>query len=395
MAEETLTVLEKPIKSGGSLAVEECIRKVLSEPDATDDAFAELYNGIPMGSGSVEAHYQRARRYRQAAYGVTIFEVGKTALPRMIERLERHGSLELPEGNGLAYYKARDRGESDSSSPPFHDAYDRALSGAFWLVDSAQLVLKEMEDSVHPMHRLGKHLEAATVEYYEMLWAWKEGAGKNRWPDGHGINEYDSGYYNVVNALRENIGVGLNVMSARVISHLIYSNPDAGIAELSRMMTRSIPQISWMASTDRHLGWSADWRGREKKGEPIFTTPLQGVKALLQTPTSRITEPNEFDASIEGHAVMKNAEFCPHRIIKDGPVVRAAMCAGDQWAHYPDPGDRQVAEDFFNLLGIEIQNGYFNFASVALVMGASLLRTTVMPVYAANRQREQADSVIT
>jgi hypothetical protein len=166
--------------------------------------------------------------------------------------------------------------------------------------------------------------------------------------------------------------------ASRAIHHLIHKNSSAGPEELDKVVAHSLPSLLWALSTDRHLGWTSNWEQREARGEGLSIVPEDGLLALLQ-PRDKIVAPNKYTASIAGLPLMSKQNFCPHPMIENGPVAKAASCAGDPWIQYSNPADNQAARDYFEMMGYKLADGSFNLGAVVLTMGRRLVAEAVLP----------------
>ncbi len=370
------------LKEGAAKLVEDSVQSMLDSPAAIDQSLAQLQADLQdsiRGQG-VSGRYERAKRWRQTVYAAIAFEACKTALPRMAEWYTERGSLIPPDHSNFALSRYLDTTVVDVTP------LGAALKGAYWLASSTEAVLEAMQQGTHPAAALYPYLDTATTDYYQAQREWKEGPGKNRWPFRYPVHTVEGGRA-LIGAMCLNVRLATNLLSAKAVHHLIHVNPHADAAELSEEITKSVPQIGWLSSTDRHLGWRPDWQ-TVHEGEHIGIMPEDGVEALLTYPVSKIVEPNAYASSISGLAVMRDPHFCPHPLIKEGPLQKAAACAGDPRARYPHTEDRQHAGAFFAGLGFAEENGhYFNLSAVVLAMGKSLVETEILPVYENNRLR--------
>jgi hypothetical protein len=379
-----LIPIEPGPKAGSARAVEEAVQDITAGA-SIDGRLTSLRDSFAYSGKDVEARYAAAKRMRQAVYGVACLAIARVAFPRMLEQLEDTGSLAIP------YELAYDPQEYIQLDDTDHgETYRQAVRSAYWLTDSGEAVLDEIQyHKTHPLHPLHAWTEKAGEEYCAAWEPWHRGSGRNRWPSAldpevHGRPRA------VLRSLALNVGSGINLCAAKAVHHLIHQNAEAGVAELDRVSKEAVPRTLWAATTDRHLSWTPGWRQVRERGEPISLLPGDGMLALLQRPTTAITQPNRFEASVEGIAMMRDAGFCPHRIVRDGPIAKAAACAGDIWGKHLDEAGAGLATTFFERNGFRLADGSFNMAAVAMVMGTNTLRTIVLPAYMANRAAEAA-----
>jgi hypothetical protein len=377
----TLPRIQNYPKAGTALKVEVAVQDILDRSQSADDAlepFLPRLQHPPQGDNAVTREYHRAQRYRQTAYATAAFLVGQTALPRMTEIHKNQGGLTLP--HDLDFDPREYVGDKYATYP---EPYQRAIQTAYWLAESAHTTLTAMEDEGHPFHELRKHIDASTKDQYEAVKRWKAGPGQDRWPKEFSPTPED-GRQVFIRSLCVNVQLAVDLLSARAIHHLINRNPDADAKELGRVLVPAIPRLGWLATTSRHT----DWAEAQKQEKPLGISPLDGALALLQYPVSKIVQPNEYAASVDGVPAMRDPDFRMHHVIADGPLEKAANCAGDPRASYQDPTDRRNARQFFAEMGLAPECGdRFNFTSVVLAMGASTVKAAILPAYEENRRR--------
>lgn len=326
----------------------------------------------------VAGRYERAKRFRQAVFATVLFEGGRVALPRMAEQYAQQGTL-VPSADTPFDVGVYLNSDTLQAMPV---AQTTALRGAYWLVDGMQRALGAMEQGNHPLHGVYPYVEASNDEYYSALAKWKEGPGKNRFPATR-FTRPGNGQHTFAALICLSVSQGIELISTKAVHHLINYNSQADAAELDEVATRWVPQLSWFASTSRHLGWTPDWQQQAHIG----VMPFDGVGALLQTPASKIVAPNAYAASVEGLPVMRNPTFCPHPVVQDGPVAKSASCAGEPRASYSESAMRRAAGDFFKQMGFAPANGeYFNFTAVTMAMSRRLVQGVILPAYEANRK---------
>jgi hypothetical protein len=369
-------------KTGAAMLVEDTVQHTSDSQATIDEDLAQLQADLhdSIRGDGVSGRYERAKRFRQTVYAVVAFEACKTALPQMAEWYAERRSLVPPVDSNFVLAEYLNVGVVGAMSGPQHTA----LESSYWLARSTNAVIDAMQQGAHPAAALYPYIDTATTDYYQAQREWKAGPGKNRWPFRNPVRTVD-GRRTVIGAMCLNVRLATNLLSAKAVHHLINVNPDADAAELSQEIAESAPRIGWLASTDRHLGWRPDWQDMPE-GEHIGIVPEDGAAALLNYPTSKIVQPNAYAASVSGLPVMRDPDFCPHPLIKDGPVQKAASCAGDPRVRYQREGDRQAAGTFFARMGFAPENGdYFNLSAVVLAMGKSLVETEILPVYESNR----------
>lgn len=358
------------------LAVQAMVAGIASPSDRLPALQHELYSSIR--GYSVSGVYSRAQSFRQAVFGTLLFEGLRVALPRMAEHHEEHQTLIPPPDvhfNPAGYVRKKVLDE-------LHPTQITALQSAYWLVDGIGRTVRAMRRGNHSLSDLYPYIDSSNIDYFTAFDAWKAGPGRNRWPAAQ-ESRWKSGSRTIKSIVCLNVRQAVYLLSAKAVHHLIHTNPRADAAELDEAVAKAVPRMNWVASTNRHLGWSPDWRD-----DHWGILPLDGVEALLQVPTSNITEPNAYAASVLGMSIMEDAEFCPHPLVRNGPVARSAACAGDPRASYSEAAARQAAGNFFAQMGFVPENGkYFNPAAVSLAMGRRLVRTIILPVYQANKER--------
>jgi hypothetical protein len=375
-------------KRGVAADTEAAAQRVIDHPhrpDQTDEAFRTLKAQLAVRYrvGDVTGAYKASQRYRQAALAAASMVTIIAAIPSMKDWLQKHGTLAIPDEWALdeAIYGS----EAVLTAPMSHQqrVAGRTRRAAYWLVEAAQTTLAAMKHQDHPYHRLRYHLGKAELEYMAALRKWKEGPGVNRWP--YDISTERAVERLAANVLFKNMHVGTGLVGARAVSHLLHHNPGALAEELAEVLRAAVPSLLWQATTERHLGWTPDWRDRQARGLSIGITPIQGVEVLLQQPTHLVTAPNQYDASISGMPIMREPDFCPHAMLRQGPIEKAAHCAGALDLHLPAARDRQVARHFLKKLGFALPSeGSFSPAGFILAMACHVVQTEVLPVYEAH-----------
>lgn len=372
-----LIVIQRHPKAGTALLVEQGVQAMLDNPAAVDGSFDKLSRQlpdpdvVPPGSDAqIERRYVRAERGRQLAGSTVIALIGAAALPTMTAHVREHGTLLIDD------YEPYDPGAFVDLGPQTMQTY-RANRASKHLVDAGEKVLRDIETPNHPYHGLGMHLRDAMEEYFDAWTAWHEGPGANRWPSHIGVREPNARHL-LLGALCINVQLSTSVCAARAVHHLIHENPNAGPEELDAAIAISLPQMLWSLSADRHLSWSRDWRERHARGESLSFVPEDGALALLQ-PRDKIITPNRYAASVEGLSIMTQPDFCPHPLLKNGPVAKAGSCAADPWIRYANPADDQAARRFFEVMGYRLADGSFNIGAVTLAMGRRLVAEAILP----------------
>lgn len=68
-----------------------------------------------------------------------------------------------------------------------------------------------------------------------------------------------------------------------------------------------------------------------------------------------VVKPNRYGASITGVRPMREPTFCHQAEIRDGPIERGSLCAGDVSYMPKDDYERECARTFFSVLGMPRQ----------------------------------------
>ncbi|HYH75771.1 MAG TPA: hypothetical protein VD735_07490, partial [Candidatus Saccharimonadales bacterium] len=333
-----LIPIERHPKAGAALLVESTVQDVLDDPSNLDGRFAELSASLP-GRDDVDGRYAKAERMRQAAFSTAAFLIGKEALRGMTTHMREHGRLAIDDRVPF------DPHAYAAFGPQSIPSY-RALRASHHLVHAGEALLDAIKDPAHPYHSLDKQLEDTSTEHFEAWTAWHTGSNANRWPYRYDSQGLDAGGV-LLGSICLNLQLSVSMSASRAVHYLLHENPDANAAELDAAVARTLPRSLWIGSSNRHLGWRPDWQDVIAAGGHVGNMPEDGVAALLQTPRSQITSPNDYAASESGLPIMRDPSFCPHAALQDGPIEKAGACAGDPWARYPDAPDRQVADDFF------------------------------------------------
>lgn len=376
----TLLITDTAPKVGVARTVEEAVQaQVLHavEPAQELPLLQQKLLAHVRGQG-ISGRYERAKRFRQAIFATVLFEGCRVALPRMAEQYIQQGTLVPPVDAPFDLDTYWDPNVLQAMPAP----QITALRSAYWLVDGVQQALEAMRQSNHPLHDVYTHVEESNMEYYLALGDWKKGPGKNRFPATR-YTRPGNGRHSLAAFVCLGVSQGIEIMSSKAVHHLITYNNRADAAELDAVAAQSVPQLSWFASTDRHLGWTPDWQQQKHVGPMAF----DGIEAMLQTPVSKIVAPNEYAASVDGLPVMREPNFCPHPMVQDGPVAKGSSCTGEPRVSYRENELRRAAGDFFKQMGFAHANGeYFNLTAVTVAMGRRLLQGVILPVYEANRK---------
>lgn len=375
-----MLITDQSPKEGTAQFVETTVESMVNNHSAIDQSMENLsaYLAETFKGAKESAAYNRAKRMRQAVYATLSFEAARIALPNIASYHNQHQTL-LPDE---AHTVDVNRYLQNSSS--LTEWQRTSVDCGFLFVDAVHTVLNAMQEGQHPASDLYSHLNPVTITHEAAWQAWqKSPSGRNRWPyyrDGTNHSSEDK----FVGAFCTNLSLAASLCAAKAAHHLHHVNSNASISELDEAVRGAIPSISWAASSNRHLGWQPDWRELPARLQGI--SPLDGVEALMHYTAER-GKPGKYSASLDGMALMRNADFCPHPSLKNGPIAKAASCTGDVRVRYADAASRMDASNFFETMGFDAQNGEmaFSMTAVVLAMGRRIVRDEVLPAYIQTR----------
>jgi len=367
-------------KEGLALHAEQTVQALLDRPQDTKDIIKrsdEVVNGH--FNSSITGEYKKAAWRLNIGIAAVGHLVVQDSLLDILDGRHKYGVFYRPDV-GL---------EAGNSVYTSAHAIQDAHKNAFWLqihTDSTFARLREPRD---PYHSLYKYYENTDEHHHVWQSDWCVGPGKNRWPTFNPKREF-SGEARLKRSLKTNCNVAIDLLCTKAIHHLIHKNRSADSNELYRSAMHSIEQISWQTTGNRHYGWTPDWKEQmAKTGRFPGLTPDDGVQTFLSTPPSQLTLPNGRASSVDGAALMREPNFCLHDALKDGPVAKAGLCAGNIFIRPSGSDTLDITRSFFGALGMDRRNGdCYSAASVALAMASVTLKDIVLPAYELNKEAE-------
>lgn len=367
-------------KEGIALHAEETVQTLL---DNTQDTSSILAHSDQI----IDKHFNSGRtgEYKKTAWklNITATTLGHLVVRNaMLDMLETHHYFRTTAPPSLDIDTYIDRGGHS-------EAMAAASNSAYWLKVHTIRTFEEISSYCSHRYPLYANYSANDTLYIGSLRDWRMGPGKNRWPiDDRAINPTQR----MLDTFQGNIGTATSLLCAKAIHHLIHKNSNADSQELYSAAMESVNLISWQTTGNRHYGWVPDWKERQENNDrPKGMSPHDGVQALLTIPPSKLTLPNQFASSKDGSTVMQDPNFCQHAALRDGPVIRAGLCAGNIFVTQNDRGVREVAESFFNTFGMDPRNGErYSLGGIALAIGGVALKNIILPAYEARKKAEMA-----
>jgi len=372
-------------KKGPALLVETTAQSLYDNPESIDGQMevfeAQLRERHP-GDGPT-AEYKRAKRMQQAVWAALGASICELALPAMTAHHQEHQTL-MPQSQTMRIFPYLTAGVYENMRRPAKDHMLRFKQSAFIFEDAAKRVVSQMEAESHQLY---PHFEAVTENHSRTLAIWKETpAGERRRPVV--VPQYNSpkSIDKYIGAFCHNILFALKYTTGKGVHHLVHTDPNASAEDLDHAVTEAIPHISWLTSTDRHLGARDPDPNRDRY---IETAPTDAIEVFLQKNITKITKPSKYYASATGVAMMRDPDYCPHQSVGHGPIETAAACTGDVRILYKDPADQQAASDFYEHMGFSRENGEhpFSLGAVVLAMSRRLFVDEILPEYITNRER--------
>lgn len=382
-------------RTSDSALVESAVQNVVDTAKGTDDFFGLLLEGLneyhqPREAASedkiITSKYEVAKRYKQATFAAGSFVVCLEAMPRMTAWHRQHGSL-LPPKHAHEVLEAcgvrvmRPGSKEDHKKEP--EQYHKAISVAYWLVDTAYKLQNDAQaDSRHPYAALFRHIDTACRQWGPAFLQWKEGRGKDRWPDiDKDYVDKTLQYPHIARACGTNGRTGVDLTAAKAFHYTLHKNPHASAQELIQDGRRAIRRSSWIASTNRHLGWHKDWRERDARGEPAGGTFPENLGQEMVKQPGQETAKTFYQATKE-FRILRDENFCPHDTLQDGPWRKhMAACAGGVEVRTPAAARAKVYE-FLAELGLPLEWGdKFGSALITVAVGHDASRHTIMPVW--------------